>query len=481
MRRVIALLAALLHFAAAGAQPVVPSGAPIPYGMLGQTGGPLVQGGSAPVDTNTVMGRTLSARAHDVINVKDYGAKCDGTTDDTAAINNAEALAGAADLVFPAGICVFSSKLAFAIYTGSVIGAGPYATTLLYDGASTTTDLVTVGFPGTSTSVGPGYVGGFRIASSTKMTGGTALHAFLASNFMFKDIILDGPGGNGNLYNGFWFDRFDQIHLDDYYAVGANDALRVSAGGVVGGASAGPQFDLWATHGKLAGSAVGVHIGGGVDNVYFDDGIATSNTKNVLIDTAISGVGNQEIGLGPTFVLDQANTDNVYINDSLINPAYYATVTIAGPVTHAKSGGNGITINAWPGGQVIVKSPYILANSASGIEVLDNAAYLSVSPETIISTNNYGIGAAFPGYTRLLSTGQVFGNTAGQYNANIALPTGMPVGPSTVAALPPCGSAQRGLRLTVTDANSPSFLAALSGGGSTVAPAVCNGTAWVAG
>jgi hypothetical protein len=51
----------------------------------------------------------------------------------------------------------------------------------------------------------------------------------------------------------------------------------------------------------------------------------------------------------------------------------------------------------------------------------------------------------------------------------------------TVAGLPPASTALKGARAHVTDAAGPTFLGALTGGGSVVSPVFCNGTAWVAG
>jgi hypothetical protein len=51
----------------------------------------------------------------------------------------------------------------------------------------------------------------------------------------------------------------------------------------------------------------------------------------------------------------------------------------------------------------------------------------------------------------------------------------------TVATLPAASAALKGARSFVTDATSPTFLGALTGGGSVVCPVFCNGAAWVAG
>jgi hypothetical protein len=50
----------------------------------------------------------------------------------------------------------------------------------------------------------------------------------------------------------------------------------------------------------------------------------------------------------------------------------------------------------------------------------------------------------------------------------------------TVSTLPTCNSSAKGLSAAVTDASSPTFLGTLTGGGSTFAPAVCNGSNWIA-
>lgn len=48
----------------------------------------------------------------------------------------------------------------------------------------------------------------------------------------------------------------------------------------------------------------------------------------------------------------------------------------------------------------------------------------------------------------------------------------------TVAGLPTCNVAAKLQRAAVTDATSPTYNGALTGGGAVVVPVFCNGTAW---
>lgn len=49
---------------------------------------------------------------------------------------------------------------------------------------------------------------------------------------------------------------------------------------------------------------------------------------------------------------------------------------------------------------------------------------------------------------------------------------------STVATLPTCNAGLKGTLRAVTDATTPTYNGALTGGGAVVVPVLCNGTAW---
>lgn len=63
----------------------------------------------------------------------------------------------------------------------------------------------------------------------------------------------------------------------------------------------------------------------------------------------------------------------------------------------------------------------------------------------------------------------------------VFLDSGLPPGSpnvTVVASLPTCNSAAKGLLYVVTDASSPTYGAALTGGSSTTALALCDGSIW---
>lgn len=96
-------------------------------GAMGLSG--LSAGDQIAVDTVGADGRPASwkKKARDVLNVKDFGAKGDGSTDDTAAIQAAidyAVAAGRRSVYFPAGTYIVTSPLHVQVETGSTTVGG---------------------------------------------------------------------------------------------------------------------------------------------------------------------------------------------------------------------------------------------------------------------------------------------------------------------------------------------------------------------
>ena len=130
MRNFVATAVALLFVATGAVAVPAPVGAPADVSP------------SSVTATGATTARTAADRAAERINVKDFGAKCDGTTDDSAAfvaaINRSNALTTAMKpsvVYVPSGQCRIVSALPSFVYGGGIVGDGEYKSTILVDPA----------------------------------------------------------------------------------------------------------------------------------------------------------------------------------------------------------------------------------------------------------------------------------------------------------------------------------------------------------
>ncbi len=123
--------------------------------------------------------RTAQTKLDDAVSVKDFGVKCDNSTDDTAAIVVADVAAAAVGkaLRFPAGICIVSATITPS--TGAHwIGDGYAATTLKRNNATCAILTISNSFV---------TIDEFSFASTVTCTSGTFI-ALSGNNFTAHDL-----------------------------------------------------------------------------------------------------------------------------------------------------------------------------------------------------------------------------------------------------------------------------------------------------
>jgi len=136
-------------------------------------------------------GRTLAAKLADIVSVKDFGAKGDGTTDDTAAIQAAiDAVGSQGTVHVPSGTYVVSSTIQITRDRVHLLGAGAWASTLLFAPAA---DGTCLRLGKTASAVlFQGSVKGLCFFSHDATHNKTAIELVDTSGYVLEDIVVGG-------------------------------------------------------------------------------------------------------------------------------------------------------------------------------------------------------------------------------------------------------------------------------------------------
>jgi hypothetical protein len=359
------------------------------------------EGGSSKV------GHARRASYH--LTPEDFGAKGDGATDDAPALQAwLNALTTARSGFLPAKTYVFRSPLARSTGDFAIIGSGPYQSALSYDGTDTTVDLIKIG---DSSGIKNVHLSNFRIASRKTMTAGTALHLRLLQRSHLNNITIDGLDGNGNLWNGIWFNSVDQVTYSTFEIWAQNEGL------ICNGAVAGPKAGLFVSGGfKISNCNVGVHVAGAFGGFYINDGDVINNGTNLLIDTANVAEGNREVFLGSNLSFDTATnitTANIVVDDSLVGGAYLnisGTWLSYGPA-------HGLWVKNWPNSHINFTGGTVFNHAKDGVRVEDGTAYVTLTGTALRYNDWYGINPTV-GPNRVRAVGVVYsGNGLGTIKA----------------------------------------------------------------
>ncbi|NIF71922.1 hypothetical protein F3J16_17265 [Burkholderia sp. Ap-962] len=341
------------------------------------------------------IARSVGSKLADRLNLKDFGAKCDGVTNDDAAFTAAfVALKPGTELDLPAGTCVFSTSHSLPVVSNvGIVGAGSGQTTLLYSGADASTDLLVVG-DGT-TSLAGWSLRGFTIQSSTPMTGGSALHLQRMQNGnALTDVNAGAFNQSGsNLFDGIWLDNVNVFSYDHFNIQVKNEGLKMN-----GSASNAEGSDIFLDHGAITFSNIGYHVGGGQGGVYFGNVLAFEDGVNYQIDNALAHSPNREIFFSDLSISDGSFTYGIYVNDALAAESpivINGAIASAGfPVPGGGPDGIDVYIKQWGNGRVSFGPGQLYNASQDGLRVDDPTTIVTIDPSRMIFNNQgYGVNA----------------------------------------------------------------------------------------
>lgn len=366
------------------------------------------------------VARSLTNKFQDTINFRDFGGKCDGVTNDDAAFAAAiAALAPYKELDFPAGTCVFTTaKVAPVISNAAIRGAGANQTILMYAGANTTNDLLTIG-DGTTSMTG-WAISGLRFASTTTMTGGAALHLkrMQAGNQLYD--VDAGSNVDAHLWNGIWLDNVNIFKYTKFNIRAQNEGLMMN-----GSPSDDEGSDIYLDDGTVTFCNIAYHIGGGQGGVYFGKVLAFSNNVNYQIDNLLAARKNREIFFGTSAVSDGVKNYGIWINDTLtsnspiaINAAGIGSAGLVG------TGGSGVNIyvQSWPNGRITIGPGQLYNATSHGLQNDDSTVVIDISAERQIFNNGgWGIYSSVAAGNNIRYSGRAWMNTLGNFSPNTYL------------------------------------------------------------
>lgn len=360
----------------------------------------------------------ISPGAREKMNLTAFGAKCDGATDDTAALAKffAAVSRGAAG-VMPPGTCRFTAPLTLAGNDWSLEGAGLETTKLLYAGASTTISPITIG-NGTNQFHGV-ELRNFTITSSTTMTAGTGLHVAKLGRSIIEDVNIDGQDGAGKLWNGVWFDQIDAIFYTGFFAKARNEALIVN-----GGVGPSMKADLYISQCKITQSSVGVHIAGGFGGFDAQQCDIIGSRVNVLIDTSVAAEQNREIYFGTGAAMDTGGID-LLVNDTRAGPL---TLLKLDSTWLASTTSDCLQIAAGVSYTILYNGGRIYNCGRDGIHNESKTVNLLLSNTQIINNKGIGINFTVPNTSSSILNPTFVHNIRGNLSANAAASMVLPEG-----------------------------------------------------
>lgn len=369
-----------------------------------------------------------------------YGATAnDIAVDNTMAINAAETAAALT------GVSVIFREGANYYFQGTLRGARDRLTwtgnrtRLIYNGASTTRDLIVFGNEATIGGGSPSYyreltVMGIELCSRTVMTAGWAVRTpgCVRSNFgivvqpqdFCEEMVNAGIGTARNgvcTWQGIWSqftdnNRYRGDSLNAYTICFAWNGRSDAAGG-------GPKADNWLLYGKISqgrsapttDNYPAVLMGGGAGGLYLTpDTTYIGNCVNLRVDQSLTAEANRELFCTGS-IFDVALGVNNY-NVEVLDPG--GVLINAAPVWISAGQGGGLLIGAGSSGQLVGSALRIRGHQKHGLTILSPNFFINVAALQVhnnglaadVSTPYWGVNGAVANYSLTYASLSSFSN-----------------------------------------------------------------------
>jgi hypothetical protein len=232
--------------------------------------------------------RSVQSKLRETVNVLDFGAVGDGSTDDLAAFQYA--VDTGKDVYIPDGEWRLSGAVTITSPGQQIRGSGGKC---LIQSTSGTADIFTVGDNvGTIRNV---TFRDFRMFATVVKTDGAAIRFRLAEWCSVENVqvssIQDFQTVGVRLWDGIAFDGASGVRVDgcDMWGFG-RDAIRVYAVGVFN-AELTISNNCWIAYAER----YGIYCGGGYGGLHLESTSISTCWRNVCIDQVMTGTANREI------------------------------------------------------------------------------------------------------------------------------------------------------------------------------------------
>jgi hypothetical protein len=368
------------------------------YTFVGNAAGYTAQTGPSAL---APVVRSYQQKFDDVVNIRDFGAVGDNTTDDTAAINRAiqqiyrstvsptEPRARRA-IFFPGGSYLISSPILVPPYA-KLVGDGTNSVVIRQSQGNQSVANVCDSSFQTGTSIGSGStvfpqdieITGIQFLNSNASPSRALFQLDSASNVRIQSCTFRGNAGAG-FYNNCVSIRtststVNKVTFDSCQFINAGNGIGIMGTGVTSVRVMNSSFD------RMSNSAA--HLGNSTGFVSIGNFISSSLSSTGFI----SNGNNFNYGFGNYYENSNLVNSGLYLGNCVINPTQQFTITTTPSVFVTAANSAGVVEYQLKSGSNIRIGTLTLASQGSTLTYLDSYIETPTGVDANISANNDSI------------------------------------------------------------------------------------------